>query len=761
VGDVRLNSLSLRHFISHEHTDLAFGGARLATFVGSNGSGKSALAIDALRYSLFDDARGRTDDLVQLGQNEMSVRAEIAFAGAEYAITRGRSTKARGSSFLELAIRAPHVCPNPLEHGAACEEGDAGGWRPLTGDTIRDTQAKIEALLRMDAPTFDTAVLLGQGQANRFAEATAGDRKRILGTVLGLDLWERAEVRAREETRGVEGKTAADRATVARLEAELEAREAMEADRAQAVALAAGLEAEDQQDEATRANLAATLQGLAVGIAAGEAASREAAQRKADLEEQAVRYRRVNARRMDALGKGQEATRAIAAADPDLSAIPDVQALEIEVGRLERAEAEDRELERAIATNAAAVEADRHRFDVLHEAWLHERSTRQSRVDELVDDLRKLPPITCPNCNHSWQHDQAGLGEKLRQARLDIADIGAEPQEPLHLAMEAAKVERLRINRHALAYDPINLTDARAGHRAALAAREAARFLESMRSAAETARATIAEAEAELAEIEAAGKAARTALGEAEARASEGDALRSRAEETKFALGQVESNLRARAEERRRVAGTIAQAVAGLERLERIAEERDVLRDTLRAADLWLARLRRLVAAFGATGIPARIIESVLPELTSSANALLEQLRPGMTLDIRAQRAKKDGKGIVEALDLIVSDDAGERALALYSGGERMSVSLAIAVGLSRLVARRAGTAIRTLVIDEPDGLDADARRSFGQALRILAHQGELERVVLVSHHQDLADVGDSVYEVVKGPSGSVVTQIY
>ena len=176
--------------------------------------------------------------------------------------------------------------------------------------------------------------------------------------------------------------------------------------------------------------------------------------------------------------------------------------------------------------------------------------------------------------------------------------------------------------------------------------------------------------------------------------------------------------------------------------------------------DLRLARLRRLVAAFSVKGIPARIIESVLPELTGSANDLLAQLRQGMTLDIRAQRAKADGSGIVEALDLIVSDDVGERALALYSGGERMSVSLAIAVGLSRLVARRAGTAIRTLVIDEPDGLDADARRSFGQALRILAHQGELERVVLVSHHQDLADVGNSVYEVVKGPSGSVVTQI-
>jgi DNA repair exonuclease SbcCD ATPase subunit len=738
---MRLNRLQLRHFISHESTDLDLNGARLTTFVGANGSGKSALAIDALRYSLFDDARGRTDDLVQLGQNEMSVRAEITFAGAEYAITRGRSTKARGSSFLELAIR------------------DGETWRPLTGATIRETQDAIAELLHMDAETFETCVLLGQGQANRFAEATAGDRKRILGTVLGLDLWERAEARAREEARDVEGKTAADRATVSRLEAELGARESLEDDRAAALTLAASLEAVDRQDEATRAELTATMQGFALGIAAGEAASREAAQRKVDLEEQAVRYRRVSARKAEAAEKLAVYQAATKAAGP-VEAVPDLPPLEADVARLEQAEARDRELERSIATNAAAIDAERHGFDVLHQRWIDARAVAEFRVDQLAKDLAALPPITCPKCSHSWAHDQAGIGEKLLIARTELAAMSAEPQEPIHLALEAGKVVQLAIHRRELAFDPAALAGARAQLRTAQTIREHALAIEAQRQIAEASRATIAEAETELLEIGESGKAARAALQEAETRASEGDALRSRAEETRFALQQVEGSLRLRAEDRRRVAGTIAQATAALERLDRLAAERAEITVGLAASDRRLARLRRLVQAFGVTGIPARIIESVLPELTASANELLEQLRPGMTLDIRAQRAKKDGKGIVEALDLIVSDDVGERALGLYSGGERMSVSLALAVGLSRLVARRAGTAIRTLIIDEPDSLDADARRSFGQALRILAHQGELERVVLVSHHQDLADVGDSVFEVVKGPAGSVVTQI-
>ena len=101
--------------------------------------------------------------------------------------------------------------------------------------------------------------------------------------------------------------------------------------------------------------------------------------------------------------------------------------------------------------------------------------------------------------------------------------------------------------------------------------------------------------------------------------------------------------------------------------------------------------------------------------------------------------------------------NAGERPFSMFSGGEKMSCSLAIAVALSRLVARRAGTAIRTLVVDEPDGLDDDARRQFGHALQILAHAGELERVILVSHHADLADFGDAVYQVTRNGRGSVV----
>jgi len=225
-------------------------------------------------------------------------------------------------------------------------------------------------------------------------------------------------------------------------------------------------------------------------------------------------------------------------------------------------------------------------------------------------------------------------------------------------------------------------------------------------------------------------------------------------------LATLMRNIEAREQAIREVERSIATLEATIARRDQLVAEAMTLRTKLETAVVELSRLRRLVTAFGVTGIPARIIEGVLPELARYANELLAELRPGMTLELRAQRAKKDGSGVVEALDLVVRDDVGERSLAMFSGGERMSVSLALAVALSRLVARRAGTAIRTFVIDEPDGLDAEARRAFGQALRVLAHHGELERVVVVSHHEDLAEIGDAVYRVTKNDRGSVVEQV-
>jgi exonuclease SbcC len=735
---VKLESIDLRNFLSHEATHWEPNGARLATIVGSNGAGKSAL-LDGMLFALYDAARARTDDLVRLGATDMSAEVTFAFAGARYRVTRGRTTRSGGKSYLELAIA----------------QAD-GSWRPLTADSIRETQAAIEALLRLDAATFTTAAFLRQGDADAFISATAAERKRILGSVLGLDVYAAAEARARDRGRMLEGETAADRRAMETLDAALAHRAELEAAataaKAEEEATVAAMEVAGRRRDAAEE----TMRSLAGRLAEAKAAQAELVRIDADLAALRERYRRAGADRtlaQAAIERSKAAATAVVPEHDVLNAMAEVETLEAadERERTQREALEERRSE--------FVEMERVHTQVVAD-WRGRQATYQGLVTALEDQGMHLEPITCPKCAHRFPADPGDVAGRLTTARAELAAVGPAPAESM--TMSRARVAVSRAETHLLehAFDHQLLRTARLALDAARGAHAAEVARDGARVALVDAQAALGRAEAELAEIDATGKTAASVRAKAAERAADAGKV---SEELAAAETEQREAIAAATDAARRHAGAIAadaEARGALVRLARDQAERDRIAGDVARAETQLALLRRLVTAFGVTGIPARIIESVLPELTSYAQELLDQLRPGMALSIRAQRAKRDGKGIVEALDLVVRDDVGERPLSLFSGGERMSVSLALAVGLSRLVARRAGTAIRTLVIDEPDGLDSEARRAFGLALRVLAHHGELERVVVVSHHEDLAEVGDAVYRVSKGPGGSVIEQV-
>jgi DNA repair exonuclease SbcCD ATPase subunit len=214
--------------------------------------------------------------------------------------------------------------------------------------------------------------------------------------------------------------------------------------------------------------------------------------------------------------------------------------------------------------------------------------------------------------------------------------------------------------------------------------------------------------------------------------------------------------------ERSRTIGVqlVAREEAALEQLDAVAAERDALAGSLEATSLEAGRLRYLAGRFGLKGIPARVIEGVLPELTAYANEVLGELF-GLRLELRATRASADGRSTIEALELVVTkDDVGEVELARASGGQGTAIALALALGLSRLNARRAGTAIRSLVIDEPEGLDVIRLKALGAYLRELLHRGELDRAFVITHTTELTEFGDRVDEVIEGPDGAQLRQV-
>ena len=179
--------LDLYNFLAyHEPEPLDLTGLHLACLAGSNGAGKSSL-LDAITWALWGKARTRRDDdLIHADEEEMKVQLTFALSGDRFRVTRYRSRKGRGTSLLDLEV------------------ADSGGWRSLSDATIRGTQQHINDLLKLDYETFINSAFLVQGRADEFTQKTPGERKAILGEILGLDRWATYEDRVKQRLKAVE-----------------------------------------------------------------------------------------------------------------------------------------------------------------------------------------------------------------------------------------------------------------------------------------------------------------------------------------------------------------------------------------------------------------------------------------------------------------------------------------------------------------------------------------------------------------------------
>ena len=161
-----------------------------------------------------------------------------------------------------------------------------------------------------------------------------------------------------------------------------------------------------------------------------------------------------------------------------------------------------------------------------------------------------------------------------------------------------------------------------------------------------------------------------------------------------------------------------------------------------------------LKLAFGKKGVPAMIIEAAIPEIEEEANRLLGRMTDQrMSLQFQSQRDTKKGDTI-ETLDIIIKDELGVRPYEMYSGGEAFRTNLAIRIALSKLLARRAGARLQTLIIDEGFGTqDSAGRERLVEAITSI--QQDFERILVVTHIEELKDQFPVRINVVKGPAGS------
>ncbi len=178
-------SLQISGFLSYlDPIKLDFSTFELACISGANGSGKSSL-IDAITWVLFGQARRRDDTIINSHANAAEVIYEFLYEGVLYRVQRSKPKDK--STLLEFFMQEP-----------------AGSWRPLTEHSLRETEQRIQQTLRMDYETFINASFFLQGKADQFAQQRPGDRKRILSSILGLEVWETYRERSAERRKRLE-----------------------------------------------------------------------------------------------------------------------------------------------------------------------------------------------------------------------------------------------------------------------------------------------------------------------------------------------------------------------------------------------------------------------------------------------------------------------------------------------------------------------------------------------------------------------------
>jgi exonuclease SbcC len=847
--------LQLQNFMAYKSQEiLDFGDIHVACLTGENGAGKSTL-LDAITWALWGKARTRLDDdLIHLGESEMEVEFTFSLGKETYRALRRRSAAKRGKSELHFHVYVE----------------DAGGWRTLTEASIRETQAKINRLLRLDYDTFINSAFLLQGRADEFTTKRPAERKQILGDILGLGIYDEYEEKAAEKNRYYAQE-------IKILEAQLE-----QMDREMANEAAYRAEWEENQNRAATLNKAlreaeGSLNDLRQRHKELDLKQRQLddlqgrlEQAQADLEELSQtcrqtqtridRYQAIIAQKEDIEAGHQKlqqaqteqedwnnrlaqssslsaeqhrletiVNRARAKLETDIKvkhsrleelkpkaeAAPDLQVrlteLDAQLAELHTLEAEretNRQKLNDLNTESARLEeenkqlkgemnkikerltqleeagstcpvctqplSETHRQEVYDqftaegtvrgdafrankvsfEQIQEERQTLEVAIKQADQALRKLASLQAQQVKveHSLQEAEeasqivASLEEDLADLQKQLAEGQFEPET-------AAQLKQIREELVGLGYD------AKAHQVARTRVSELARYADDVRQ--------LEDAQNRLEEE-------RTRLNKEQARqnrllaqtAADQETIERLVGETET-LPQVVADLTAVSaqvddlqRQERLARDAVAAARQKLDHLAYLAKERGNREMELAELREAQAIYKELRLAFGKRGVQALLIEHAIPELEQEANAILSRMTDGrVNLQFITQRTTKTGESTIETLDIRIADELGTRNYELYSGGEAFRVNFAIRIALSKLLARRAGASLQTLVVDEGFGTqDAQGRERLVEAINSI--QTDFEKIIVITHIDELQGAFPTQISVHKTDQGSRITVV-
>ena len=705
--------IALQNFLSYGDAEVDLTGLNLAALLGHNGAGKSSL-VDAITWPLYGEGRYKDiDKYIRQGQETAVAELQFMLAGETYRVIRTRSNKGKGKSTLELAKLS------------------GGEWEPLSGSTIRETQDKIRDLLRMDYETFVSSCVLLQGEADRFTRATPGERMAIFSQIIGLDIYDQLQEAAKAKAREYRDQAAVKRATVNNLDTELSGR-------AELLLQQDGLKEE-------KAKLEQQIRDLEIDVEAQEkrvSDLRVKAARADDLEQRKSRIARESAdidNQLQNLEQKRNRLQQIIDRGDEIRA----KAAELENVKKQLAECEDKATrERALSQDCETLERLVSKFERQQEAEISGLESALESKRRQAELLNKVP------CSGDIQAE-CQLLKSAREAAAEVPILETRlkelsEQENPHVEAWQQAVKA----RKAVGYDPALHRELR---ERMPALEKWARVLPEL----EQAEATMAETLQRAKELQVRRK---ELLQELDAVTAHLDAIERIAADLRRAeaiLFGTKQQLKETQEQEQDVAVQLGTVQTRLKDLEAKAEQKKQLEAEVKDLAKEEHLYTKLARAY--KEIPVLIMENALPDVEDLANELLGRLTNGrISVRFETQKEAKTTGKVSDTLDIIVSDELGERPYEGWSGAERFDVDLSIRLAISKFLAKRAGARIETLIIDEGCScLDQEGQSRFVEAVNLISEDFKL--VLCITHLDSLKEHFPQQVFVSKTPEGSRV----
>lgn len=182
--------ISVKNYRNYEDETFNFEDITFCTINGQNGAGKSSLFMDAIVDCLYEQPREgiikddsgkspwlRNDEMVRSGFIMFTFR----IGEKKYRVTRTRTRSGKGT--LNIA--------NFVD----------GEWKDCSKERHNDTQQEILNIIGMDSFTFKSCALIMQDQYGLFLQAKPEERVEVLGTLLGLGVYQIMERIAQDKAK--------------------------------------------------------------------------------------------------------------------------------------------------------------------------------------------------------------------------------------------------------------------------------------------------------------------------------------------------------------------------------------------------------------------------------------------------------------------------------------------------------------------------------------------------------------------------------